>query len=39
MESDLKIKFTHSNTVRDKKPYTIYEIEVRSSSTIISMIH
>jgi len=35
----LKVKFTHSNTVRDKKPYTIYEIEVRSSSTITWVIY
>jgi len=28
----LKVKFTHSNTVRDKKPYTIYEIEVLSTT-------
>ncbi len=35
----LKEKFTHSNTVRDKKPYTIYEIEVRSSSTITWVIY
>jgi hypothetical protein len=35
----LKVRFTHSNTVRDKKPYTIYEIEVRSSSTITWVIY
>lgn len=35
----LKVKFTHSNTVRDKKPYTIYEIEVRSSSTITWVVY
>jgi len=35
----LKVKFTHFNTVRDKKPYTIYEIEVRSSSTITWVIY
>ena len=35
----LRVKFTHSNTVREKKPYTIYEIEVRSSSTITWVIY
>eukprot|EP00808_Paulinella_micropora_P001509 g71289.t1 len=35
----LKVKFTHFNTVREKKPYTIYEIEVRSSSTITWVIY
>lgn len=30
----LHIKFTHHNTVRDKKPYTIYEIELRANNTI-----
>ncbi len=29
----LKVSFTHSQTMREKKQYTIYEIEVRSSST------
>lgn len=33
MELDaLKVTFTHSNTVREKRPFTIYEIEVRSST-------
>ena len=35
----LRVKFTHSNTVRERKPYTIYEIEVRSSSTITWVIY
>lgn len=39
MDHELTVRFTHSNTVRDKKPYTIYEIEVRSSSTITWVIY
>lgn len=35
----LKVKFTHSNTVRDKRPFTIYEIEVRSVATITWVIY
>ena len=30
----LSVKFTASNAVRGKRPYTIYEIEVRSSTTM-----
>ena len=35
----LQISFTASNTVRDDTPYTIYEIEIRSSSTITWVIY
>ena len=35
----IQATFTASNTIRDKNPYTIYEIEVRSSSTITWVIY
>eukprot|EP00485_Elphidium_margaritaceum_P019933 CAMPEP_0202728948 /NCGR_PEP_ID=MMETSP1385-20130828/185884_1 /ASSEMBLY_ACC=CAM_ASM_000861 /TAXON_ID=933848 /ORGANISM="Elphidium margaritaceum" /LENGTH=589 /DNA_ID=CAMNT_0049395201 /DNA_START=31 /DNA_END=1800 /DNA_ORIENTATION=- len=34
MSDLLRVKFTASNAVRSKRPYTIYEIEVRSTSTM-----
>ena len=34
MSDLLSVKFTASNAVRGKRPYTIYEIEVRSSTTM-----
>jgi hypothetical protein len=39
MDDPLAVKFTHSNTVHERRPYTIYEIEVRSSSTITWVIY
>jgi hypothetical protein len=40
MELDaLRVHFTHSNTVHGAKKYTIYEIEVKSSSTIAWVIY
>ena len=35
----LQVTFTANNTIRDKKSYTIYEIEIRSSSTITWVIY